>query len=294
MDGCHRGDGWEFAHARALVPDAVVSAVGYRSELPTPTLHRGAPSPAVTLVLSLDEPIVTGSTPEEAFGHGAHATFVALGGLHTQPAYIAQPRVQTGVQLAVRPLALRALLGITMAELRQQTVDGRDVLGDSAELLREHMSELSSWEERFAALDDYLRGLLATSPTRYLPRPEVVEAWQWIARHRGTGSIAGLARHVQLSERQLSALFTAEFGLSPKAVSRLMRFEHARQRVVRAVRAGGQLDLAATAHTCGYADHSHLVRDFQQYLGTAPSDWVAEERRNIQAGSGQPAEEFLS
>lgn len=270
----------------------VVSTVGYRSELPAPALHRGAPSPAVTLVFSLDEPIVTGCTPDQAFDSQAQATHVALGGLHTQPVYLAQPRVQTGVQLAIRPLALRALLGISTAELRQQTVDGRDVLGPGAELVRERMSERSSWQQRFGALEDYLRGLLATAPTRGLPRPEVIEAWQWIARHRGTGSIAGLARHVRLSERQLSTVFTAEFGLSPKAVSRLMRFEHARQRITRAVRADGPLDLAATAHACGYADHSHLVRDFQQYLGAAPSGWVVEERRNIQAGAAQPAEEF--
>ena len=286
------GAGWDFAHARALVPEAVVSAVGYRSELPAPALHRGAPSPAVTLVVTLDEPVVTGSTRAEAFGSAAQTTHVALGGLHTRPVYLAQPRVQTGVQLAIRPLALRALFGISVAQLREGTVDGRDVLGPGAELLREQMSELDSWQQRFAAIENYLRGMLVGTPTRKEPRPEVVEAWHWIARHRGTGSIPGLARHVRLSERQLSAVFTGEFGLSPKAVSRLMRFEHARQRIARAVRAGGALDLAAIAHACGYADHSHLVRDFQQYLGTAPSGWVAEEHRNIQAGVAQPAEEF--
>lgn len=291
MDG---DDGWEFARARVLAPEAVVSAVGYRSELPAPALHRGSPSPAVTMVLTFDAPVVSGSTPQEATGSGAHTTDIVLAGLHTHPTYLAQPTVQTGVQLAVRPLALRALCGVTAGELHGQTVHGSDVLGRGAELLRERMSELDSWPERFSALDDYLRGLLAASPERCRPRPEVAEAWQWIARHRGTGSIRGLARHVALSERQLSAVFTAEVGMSPKAVSRLMRFEHARQRVAVAVRSGRDLDLAATAHTCGYADHSHLVRDFRQYLAVSPSGWVAEERRNIQAGSAQPAEEFPS
>lgn len=269
--GYEGGDGWEFTRAPAFATDAVVSAVGYHSELSAPALHRGAPSPAVTLVLSWDAPIVTGSTPREAFEPGAHATDIALGGLHTRPVYLAQPRVQTGVQLAVRPLAVRALFGLSVAELRAQTVRGRDVLGPRADLLRERMSELGNWPERFAALDDYLRGLLARSPTRCQARPEVAEAWQWIARHRGAGSIAGLARHVRLSERQLSAVFTAEFGLSPKAVSRLMRFEHARQRITRAVAVGGPLELAATAHSCGYTDHSHLVREFQEYFETARS-----------------------
>ncbi|WP_222844400.1 helix-turn-helix domain-containing protein [Saccharomonospora sp. CUA-673] len=168
------------------------------------------------------------------------------------------------------------------------------MLGPDVESLRERLSELGDWGQRFAVVDDYLRGRLARAPRRQGPRPEVAEAWRWIARHRGTGSIAGLARHVQLSERQLSSVFTAEFGLSPKAVARLMRFEHARQRITRAVRAGDALDLAGTAYACGYADHSHLVRDFRQYVGTSPTGWLAEERRNIQAGAAQPAEEFSS
>lgn len=71
-----------------------------------------------------------------------------------------------------------------------------------------------------------------------------------------------------------------------------MRFEHARQRIAHPVRADNPLDLSAVAHACGYYDHSHLVRDFNQYAGSSPSRWIAAELRNIQAGAGQPAEEF--
>jgi AraC-like DNA-binding protein len=284
--------GWEFVVGRGLPSEMVVSAVGYRCELDSPVLHRGAPSPALTLVISLDEPVVSGFTPEQALARDAHSADVVLAGLHTRPAYIAQPKIQTGVQLAIRPLALRALFGLPASELREQAVTGHDVLGPEAEQLRERMNELPAWAERFAALTGYLRDRLAVARIRQEPRSDVVEAWKWIARHRGNGPMTALARHVHLSERQLVAVFQAEFGLSPKAVSRLMRFEHARQRITRAVRGGTPLDISVTAHACGYHDHSHLVRDFQQYLGVSPSHWVEEERRNIQAGSSQLCEEF--
>jgi AraC-like DNA-binding protein len=286
------GDGWEFADCGRLLPEVIVSAIGYRTELDAPSLHRGLPSPALTLVFSLDEPIVTGFTPEQAMGPDAQSVEIVLGGLHTRPVYIAQPRVQTGVQLAVRPLALRALFGLPASQLREQAVHGVDVLGPEAERLRERMSELPTWEQRFAAVAGYLRDRLADPSPGREPRADVVEAWKWIAWHRGNGSMSELARHVHLSERQLTSVFKAELGLSPKAVSRLMRFENARQRIVRAVRAGKPLDISATAHTCGYYDHSHLVRDFQQYVGGSPSRWVDEERGNIQAGAAQPGEQF--
>lgn len=100
--------------------------------------------------------------------------------------------------------------------------------------------------------------------------------------------MAALARHVHLGERQLNVLFKAELGLTPKAVSRLMRFERARRRITDAVCRGAPPDLATTAHECGYFDHSHLVRDFRQYAGTSPTSWIERELRNIQAGSGRP------
>lgn len=275
----------EFVDVPELVPGAVVSAVGYRSTDPAPRLHRGLPSPALTLVLSLDEPIVTGHTPAQATGPDADRHLVVLGGLHTQPAYIAQPAAQTGIHLALRPLAARALLGMPAGEVRQLSADGTEVLGPELARVRERMCETDSWSRRFALLADFLRHRYREAAYRPAPRPEVAEAWRWIAWHRGTGSMEGLARHVLLSRRQLTDLFRTEIGVTPKAASRLMRFEQARQRITGALVHDEALDLSAVAHSSGYYDHSHLVRDFQQYTGISPTGWLAEERRNIQAGA---------
>ncbi len=287
MTGTDTGGRGEFVSDPGLLPDAVVSTVGYCAIGPMPAIHRGLPSPSLTFVFSLDGPIVTGQSPEHVSGPDAYRNHMVLGGLHTRPAYIAQPAVQTGIQLAVRPLAARALFGVPAGELRTLTTEAADVLGPSAARLREQLSETDTWAQRFAVLGCYLRGRYAEAGWREEPRAEVVQAWKWIARHRGTGSMAGLARHVLLSQRQLTALFSSELGLTPKAVSRLVRFEHARQRMTQAVRSDASLDIAATAHACGYYDHSHLVRDFQQYAGASPTHWLAEERQNIQAGAHQ-------
>ncbi|MBA8823744.1 AraC-like DNA-binding protein [Saccharopolyspora lacisalsi] len=289
MAGSDRGD--EFVSTARLLPEAVVSAVGYRTVDSAPVIHRGLPSPSLTVVFSLDDPIVAGLSPEHANGPDAFRNRVVLGGLHTRPAYVVQPTVQTGVQLAVRPLAARALLGVPAGELRDLTTEGVDVLGASAARLREQLAELTTWDERFAALARYLRDRVAAQP-RAQPRAEVAAAWSWIARHRGTGSMSELARHVLLSPRQLTTVFNSELGLTPKAASRLMRFEHARQHVTRASRRGLPPDIAATAHACGYSDHAHLVHDFQQYVGTSPTRWLAEERRNIQAGAHRDGEDW--
>lgn len=288
----------EFVRARAGLGcglgGMVVSAVGYRSHGIPPALHRGLPSPYLTLIFSLDGPVVGGVTPEQARGPSASRTEIVVGGLHQRPAYIVQPGREAGVQLAVHPLAARTLLGLPAGALASDddlVISGADVLGKRAADIRERLCEQRAWEDRFATLGAYLRERAAEGEDGVPVRSEVGEAWAWLARHRGAGTMKGLAEHVALSPRRLTSVFQAETGLSPKQAARLMRFQHARNTVVRAVAAGRAPDLARVAADCGYFDHSHLVRDFRQYTGVSPTAWLAEECRNIQAGGHLYGEE---
>ena len=123
------------------------------------------------------------------------------------------------------------------------------------------------------------------------PRPEVVEAWRLLSASRGRIRVGELAERVFLSRRRLSTVFAAELGVTPKEAARIMRFTHAVTRIGQAVRAGS-LDLAAVAAECGYADQSHLTREFHAMAGTSPSGWVAEEFPNLQAGGHRYAREW--
>ncbi|MFI6880987.1 helix-turn-helix domain-containing protein [Streptomyces sp. NPDC050400] len=283
----------EFVRATPRPGGPIVSAVGYRTHGLRPALHRGLPSPYLTVIFSFDGPVVSGATAEQATGPDAHRTDIVVGGLHQSPAFIVQPEHESGIQLAVHPLAARALLGLPSAELTGHVVvPGADVFGAAAAEVRERAAELTAWPDRFAYLSRYL--------TRHVDdplagvRPEVAGAWTWLARHRGAGTLPGLAAHVALSERRLTTLFRAETGLSPGQAARLMRFQYAKEAVVRAVTGDARLDLSRIAADHGYCDHSHLVRAFQQYTGLSPTAWLAEECRNIQAGGHRNGEESTS
>ncbi|MFM9371363.1 helix-turn-helix domain-containing protein [Streptomyces sp. Da 82-17] len=285
------GESREFVRAGTGV-DGVVSAVGYRASGLRPGLHVGLPSPYLTLIFSFDGPVTTGLTPRQAVGADAARADIVVGALHRSPAYVVQPERQSGIQLAVHPLAARALFGMPAAELTGAlVVPGADVLGARAESVRQQLAGQADWADRFETLAAYLRARAAAAGPAPPVRPEVAEAWAWLARHRGAGTLRGLAGHVALSPRRLTTLFRAETGVTPKQAASLMRFEHAKKALVRAVVDGTALDLARVAADCGYYDHSHLVHDFRRFTGASPTAWVAEECRNIQAGghrNGEP------
>ncbi|WP_236653613.1 AraC family transcriptional regulator [Streptacidiphilus melanogenes] len=260
---------------------------GYRQRGVEPRRHRGLPSPYLTLILTLDEPLSIAAHPDLREPPGDYV--VLLGGLHTAPALIEVPGRQSGVQVALGPLGARALLGLPAGGLAGIDVHAEDVLGADARYAQERLQEAADWPGRFAVLDAWLLARLHDAGRRDRPAagppPEVREAWRLLRGSGGRLRVGAAAEEVGWSERHLRNRFLAEIGLTPKAAARVIRFDLARRRLAQRAAAP---DLAGLAADHGYADQSHLDREFTALAGCAPSAWLAEEFRNIQAGHHPP------
>lgn len=274
----------------ALAPGVLASTIGYASDEPVERLHRGVPSPWLTFILSLDDPVVWADGLDVLGTSAEHREAVLVAPLHTSPTFIRLPRRQVGIQMAVHPLLARQLFDASAAELAQPGTTGLDVLGQRAEALRQRLVETPTWAERFSVLGAFVRDRVDRAPPSAGVRPELDEAWRWLGRSGGRLRVDALAEHVALSPRHLTTLFRRELGLSPKRAARLVRFDRAHRVLTAAVRLDKPLDLAGVAARCGYSDQSHLDREFRDHLGTSPTGWVAEEHRNIQAGGHRNGE----
>ncbi len=252
---------------------------GYRTAGQAPARHRGLPSPYLTLIFTLDEPLLIAGHPDPRQAPASYDTLA--GGLHTAPALIDHDGWQSGVQLAVTPLAARALFGMPAGELASLDVEGTDVLGPLAREIQERLRASPTWPARFAALDRLL--LAPMSAERPGPRPEVVRAWGRLLAAGGQATVADLAADTGWSERHLRSQFLAEIGLTPKAAARVIRFDRARRRIQERAQATDRWSLADLAAGCGYYDQAHLDRDFRALAGCPPTRWLAEEFRNVQA-----------
>src|SRR3954471_21953321 len=80
---------------------------GYFQRGVPPRAHRGLPSPYLTLILTIDDPLVVTAHPDPRQTPGRSDAL--LGGLHVPPAMIRHDGRQSGVQVAVHPLGCRAL-----------------------------------------------------------------------------------------------------------------------------------------------------------------------------------------
>jgi AraC-like DNA-binding protein len=254
----------------------VASYHGYRQSGVPPARHLGLPSPFLTLIFTLDDPLHIAQHVEHRQAARSYDTLA--GGLHTTPAVITHEGRQSGIQLQVHPHAARALFDMPAGELAGIDGDADAVLGRVALRIHERLGEATTWPERFAILDDEL-GAVVARDKRPGPPAAVVDAWQLLRHSGGALPISALADTVGYSDRRLSTLFAAEIGLSPKTAARVIRFDRARRAAQGSER--GQLGVIAAEH--GYSDQSHLVRDFIAFTGRSPTRWLAEEFGNVQA-----------
>lgn len=260
----------EYAQARpsAGLRPFVGFYTGYRQAGLAPARHRGLPSPYLTLIFTIDDPLDVAAHPDPRQPAGRYDALI--GGLHLAPAVITHPGRQSGVQVALRPLGCRALFGLPAAELAGADLDAADVLGAlPVDEIRDRLRSAPDWPSRFAVVDEALLRRLRDDPPGALP--EIAYA----CRRLLAGSpvpVAAVATEVGWSPRYLTDRFRAEVGLRPKEAARVARFDRARRALGPATR------LADLAAEHGFADQSHLVREFRAFAGCAPTTWLADER----------------
>jgi AraC-like DNA-binding protein len=155
-----------------------------------------------------------------------------------------------------------------MHELTNTVLSAEDAFGPGARGLVERLREGNSWGERFQLIDRFIQARLLAAEGR----PEaMVWAYGVLRGTAGGASIGSLAAELGYSKKRLIAQFRENLGLPPKTLARVMRFE----RAVRMVQRDGEAtDWVRLAAECGYYDQAHLIREFREFAGMTPGEFV--------------------
>ena len=92
-----------------------------------------------------------------------------------------------------------------------------------------------------------------------------------LLRSKGQVTIDSLAEQLQSSRRQLERKFVTTIGLSPKQLSKIIRF----QSTLKMMEQKHFTSLTALAHNGGYFDQAHFIKDFKEFTGLSPKQFYA-------------------
>jgi AraC-like DNA-binding protein len=117
------------------------------------------------------------------------------------------------------------------------------------------------------AVQRFLNGLDDLNAFDY---PFIQAVFEQIYSSGGEVRVQALANLSGLSLRQFERRFKRVVGLSPKRVTRFVRFEAVRNRLLQV----GLPHPNALAHEFGYTDESHFIRDFKSLAACTPNDFI--------------------
>lgn len=231
--------------------------IAYDLDTPPASVHYGVPSASGTVILSFDDPLDVGWSGETA----SERLWTTVAGLHVRPSLIRTHGSQRGIQLDPTPLGFRVLFGAPIAAVAGEIVPlsalPRGISGPE----HERLAEVPERWRRLELLESLLLARLHRLDHASIPA-DIDRAWRLLCAGSGVGETA---REVGWSRRHLGTRLTAEIGITPKQLGRVARLSRARA----IVRQGSTL--ADASQVAGYADQSHLSREWRALAGQSPS-----------------------
>jgi len=237
---------------------------GYR-ELVSSGRRMEVPHPNVVLVIGLGPTlrVVDPRRPSDATIE--RLAFTA--GVHDAYVFTESVLPTRGLQINLTPIGAHLLFRVPMDSLANRVVALDDLLGAEGRRLTERLQEAPSWSVCFDILDEAIGSRIAAARA---PNALVVRRRACCAP-RAAPPASGDWRDLACSQRHLIATFRDQIGVTPKTYARILRFDHAVQRL----RRPDGVRWAETADASGYYDQAHLIRDFREFTGVTPGEFLA-------------------
>ncbi|GAB4021777.1 AraC family transcriptional regulator [Spirosoma koreense] len=162
------------------------------------------------------------------------------------------------------------LLGVPMHQLRDAHEFDPDAL-----INKSCFRDL--WEEVAATpnLSDRLQRLSEYALTYLTPVDEATRSLMHSIpyfTHQAVDPIKALAETQRVSPRSIQLRFQTQLGYSAKELTRFLRFKKLLKALYQEYPA--PVDWLNLVFTFGYHDHSHLIKDFQYFLGMTPRQFL--------------------
>ena len=235
---------------------------------------RAGASPACEVILpnGAIELMINFGPTQRVLGYGAQASNdgferVWLAGIQDQPLVIASPYGCDHMGVRFRPGGAHAFFDIAMDSTLDRVIELEQLIGNAAIGLRDRLGVLADYTSRAREVESWL-----------LERRRAVHPYYSFVRQaldlaRTTGfrtGVADLCGQFGLSNRHLIDQFRRLVGVPPKTLLRIERFHG----VIRHAQQHDSVDWARLAHRHGFADQSHLVREFHRFAGATPTHFL--------------------
>jgi AraC-like DNA-binding protein len=229
------------------------------------------PMPSAHLYINLGGPALLrdsdASVPPAVFTDGWFM------GVWTRRFLVEYPSRVRLVGVHFKPWGMSPFIDMPATELRDRWVPVDAVWRRSVDRIRNQLGDIASATKTLRLLEEELRSRLAEAPSRGLDL--VRHTGGRLETSHGAVPVGALADAAGVSGNHLATQFTSHVGVTPKRVARIYRFA----RLIVSVDALRPVDWSELAQAAGYFDRAHFSREFKDFTGHTPTEYLALRRR---------------
>ncbi len=180
------------------------------------------------------------------------------------PARVQSPGDVETIVVVFHPHAIGTVFNIPVSSFYNQEIDGYSLGDKSLNILADCVLNAEDSIEAIELIERYLLSRLAEPWIYDFKRVGVSLKHLFLDN---TISVENMAQLACLSRKQFERVFFNAVGMKPKEYSNVARFQKSLL-----LMQNGNRDFADIAHSCGYADQSHFIRECRRYSGTTPAE----------------------
>jgi AraC-like DNA-binding protein len=258
-------------HTPAAPLNRCIRALWYsRNADPTHRLERMLPSGCVQVILNLARDFLLDYHEDGPASLSAPTLVVGARSVYE---IVDTSDMTDLIGIVFRPGGFAPFASDSVDLFSNRFVSLQDIWGSSVLVLRDRLRDVPTPVGRLRCLEDYLSRTFAARLDQN-PSPRLSMVQYALSRFESAprvSSVREVARSTGWSERRFSQVFREQVGFSPKAWTRIQRF----QRAVAQLHAGVDLRWAELALECGYYDQSHFANEFRAFSGIDVTTYTA-------------------
>lgn len=172
------------------------------------------------------------------------------------------------IVVVFQPAGINKLIGISADELLDNIIRIEYLFGRHGLQLQEKLFEEVNFQNKLDLLNFFFRELIAKNTLSN--QSLIVQAsLDFILKNKGHISINQLVKYTGYTERHIERKFIEAVGLSPKKFSNIIKL-HSFLKYLKEE----HKNFTTLAYEVGYADQSHLIKEFKKYTGITPTEYV--------------------
>ena len=253
---------------KAPLNEYIESIFHFKGFMPDHSIERVVPTGHLFILFELDG-IPRNTFDNETLEPNGVYSKVWISGIHKNYLSISTPKNSEMFVIQFKPTGAYPFLHTPIHKLNNTVINAEKVLGNEIIDLHDHLQNATSPNNKFNIAENWL--IERFEKDKYADQ-ELLDVFDKVTIKR-IGKYQEAISTYSKTQKHLIDQFKKNFGLTPKNFQRIFRFND----ILQQIQHKQKISWSQIAYNCGYADQSHFIKEFKEFSGFNPQEFISND-----------------